>query len=133
MVLELARLRAVDRPVPAVVHARRELVREEVAPGLEELDGQHADVAELVEQPRRYLLGLALWGIRRRRARHGQDPAAMLVLRHRIERGLAGASAHRDDRQLALEGDDPLRQFVLVERPVRLDDALSLAVVAEAA
>src|SRR6188768_1170224 len=121
MVLELARLRAVDRPVPAVVHARRELVREEVAPGLEELD----------EQPRRYLLGLALWGIRRRRARHGQDPAAMLVLRHRVERGLTGASAHRDDRQLALERDDPLRQFVLVERPVRLDDALSLAVVAE--
>src|SRR6188508_1782845 len=100
MVLELARLRTVDRPVPAVVHPGRELVREEVAPGLEELDGKHADVAELVEQARRYLLGLALPGIRRRRARHGQDPAAMLVL---------------------------------VERPVRLDDALSLAVVAEAA
>ena len=59
MVLELARLGAVDRPVPAVVDARGELVREQLATDVEELDREHADVAELVEQLRRELLGLA--------------------------------------------------------------------------
>ena len=52
MVLELARLRAVDRPVRRVVHARRELVREQPAADVEELDREDADVVELVEQRR---------------------------------------------------------------------------------
>ena len=50
MVLELARLRAFDRPVPAVVHPRRDLVREQRALDVEELDTTDADVVERVEQ-----------------------------------------------------------------------------------
>ncbi len=60
MVLELARLRAVDRPVARVVHARGELVREQPAVDLEELDREHADVVELVEQAPGDLLRLRL-------------------------------------------------------------------------
>ena len=91
MVLELARLGAVDRPVPGVVHARRELVREQLPADVEQLDREHADVAELVEELRRDLLGLALRRIRARGARDGEDPAAVLVLGERIEGGLAVA------------------------------------------
>ena len=54
MVLELARRRALDRPVAGVVDARRELVREQAAADVEELEREHADVAELVEQPVAY-------------------------------------------------------------------------------
>ena len=57
MVLELAGDRALDRPVPGVVHARRELVREQRATDVEELDREHADVVELGEQRRREALG----------------------------------------------------------------------------
>ena len=46
MILELARHRAFDRPVPGVVHARRDLVGEELAADVEELDATHADVVE---------------------------------------------------------------------------------------
>ena len=52
MVLELARRRALDRPVARVVHARRELVRQQRAADVEELEREHADVPELVEEPR---------------------------------------------------------------------------------
>ena len=51
VVLELARDGAVDRPVAGVVDARRELVREQPAVDLEQLEREHADVVELVEQP----------------------------------------------------------------------------------
>ena len=50
VVLELARLRAFDRPVPAVVHPRRDLVREQRAVDVEQLDTADADVVERVEQ-----------------------------------------------------------------------------------
>ena len=59
MVLELARLRALDRPVPGVVHARRDLVREQLAADLEQLDREHADVVEVVEERRGDRRGLA--------------------------------------------------------------------------
>ena len=64
VVLELARRGALDRPVPGVVHARRELVGEQPAADVEELEREHADVAELVEEPRRVLLGLRLRRVR---------------------------------------------------------------------
>src|SRR5688572_10865833 len=46
MVLELARLRALDRPVSGVVNARCHLVGDEPALRVEELDGQHAAILE---------------------------------------------------------------------------------------
>ncbi len=50
MVLELARLRTLDRPVPAVVHSGRDLVREQSTVEVEQLDAADADVVERVEQ-----------------------------------------------------------------------------------
>ena len=50
VVLELAGLGAFDRPVARVVDARRDLVREQLAVDVEQLDGEHADVVELVEE-----------------------------------------------------------------------------------
>ena len=46
MVFELAGLGALDRPVPAVVDARRDLVREERAVHVEQLDAADAHVVE---------------------------------------------------------------------------------------
>ena len=46
VVLELARLGALDRPVARVVHPRGELVREHARIGLEELEAEHADVVQ---------------------------------------------------------------------------------------
>ena len=57
----------------------------------------------------------------------------MLVLGERVEGRLAVAPAHRDDRELAIERDELLRELVVRERDERLDDALALAVVAEPA
>ena len=48
MILELAGLRAFDRPVAGVVNARRHLVRDQPAARDEELDGQHAGVVEVL-------------------------------------------------------------------------------------
>ena len=115
VILELARHRAVDRPVARVVDARRELVREQPPLDLEQLDGQHADVAERVEELRRDLLGLTLRRAGRGSARDRQDPASVLVLGERVEGGLAVAAARRDDRQLAIERNDLLRELVVVE------------------
>src|SRR5580765_5104942 len=46
VVLELARLGAVDRPVPGVMDTRGKLVREQLAADVEELDREHSDVVE---------------------------------------------------------------------------------------
>ena len=60
MVLELRGHGPFDRPVPRVVHARRHLVRDQLAAGDEELDGEHAGVAEVVEHPAQVAFGGAL-------------------------------------------------------------------------
>src|SRR6478736_1466455 len=131
MVLELTRDRTVDRPVAGVVHARRVLVRKQRAVDLEELEREHADVVELLEQPAGKLLGLCLRCGDRRRARDAQDAVAVLVLGERPEAGLTVPAAHRDDRELPVEGDDFLCQLVLAELLVERDAALPLAVIAE--
>ena len=133
MVLELARLGAVDRPVPRVVDARGELVREQLAADVEQLDREHADVVEVVEQLRREALGSLLQRIPCRSPRDGEDSLAVLVLGERIERRRAVAPTHRDDRKLAVERDDRLGQLVDAEGLRRLDDTLALAVVSEPA
>src|SRR5690606_4565618 len=72
VVLELARLRALDRPVPAVVHAGRDLVGEQIDAVVEELEREHADVVELLEDGAGVRLGallMTLVELRRRRAR----------------------------------------------------------------
>ena len=46
VILELAADRAFDRPVPGVVHARRDLVAEQFAVAIEKLERERADVIE---------------------------------------------------------------------------------------
>ena len=59
VVLELARLGAFDRPVAGVVHARRHLVRDQLPLRDEELDREHADVVEVLEDALQVRLGRA--------------------------------------------------------------------------
>ena len=133
MVLELARLGAVDRPVGRVVDARRELVGQQAPPDVEQLDREDADVAELVEQQRADPLGLCLGRPGGRRPRDAQDPVAVDVLCDRPESRLAVSCPHADDRELAVEGDELLGQLVVPDRPVPLEQTLALPVVAEPA
>jgi len=144
VVLELARLRALDRPVPAVVHARRHLVRDQRVADLERLERQHADVAQRLHQPRhrdrrlRFERGVQLRG---RRDGGDQDAADVVVLDERPAADLALGAAHREHRELArerhelLEDERPAAQAHpgLVDIARRMEHELPLAVVAEAA
>ncbi len=131
VVLELARRGAVDRPVPRVVDARRELVGEQPPLDLEELDGEDADVVERVEKGGADLLCFALRRIARRGARDAQDALAVQVLADGPEARVAFPRAHADDRQLPVERDELLRELVVADRRGRIESTLSLAVVAE--
>ena len=97
MVLELARLSAVDRPVTGVVHPRCELVREQLPADVEELDREHAHVSELVEEVPGNLLRRALRRIGSGRTGDRENSTAMLVLGERVEGGLARRSANSHD------------------------------------
>ena len=132
MVLELDRQGAIDRPVTGVVDAGCELVGEHPAADVEELEGEHADVAQ-----------------RRRAAPATGSPSAA------APRSVGAASCdripsrrtfsptgqnrvspspppHRDDRELTVEGDELLRELSLrAERTSCRRPPLALAVVAE--
>src|SRR5438477_552448 len=60
VVLELAGLRPLDRPVPRVMDARRHLVGDQPPFVLEELDGEHPDVVQRVEHPAGVVAGPGL-------------------------------------------------------------------------
>src|SRR6185436_20948256 len=80
VVFELAGFRALDGPMPRVVNARRHLVGDELAARDEELDGEDADIVEVIEQPARGALRLAgKRGVAVRRARDTQDAVAVHV------------------------------------------------------
>src|SRR6188472_1903575 len=131
MVLELACLRAVDRPVSSVVDAWGELVREQPAAHVEELDREYADVVERVDERRADRLGLGLRRVHGRRARHPQDPVSVDVLGDGPEARLPVPAADADDRELAVERDQRLGQLVVADRLRGIDPPLPLAVVAE--
>ena len=131
MVLELARHGAFDRPVPRVVDARGELVREKPSPHLEELEREHADVAEVVEKSAEELLGLRLGRVGGWSARDAEDAVPVRVLRDRPEARFAVAAPNADDRELSVECDELLGQLVLAHLLGRVDASLPLAVVAE--
>ena len=132
MVLELARRRSFDRPVAGVVHAGRELVREQLAADVEELERQHADVAERVEQARAVLLGLRLRRVRGGRARGAQDPVLVHVLDERVEARLAVVAADGEQRQLSVESDTLLEDVSGDSPRPCLHQTLALSVIAEA-
>ncbi len=96
-----------------VVDTRRELVRQQAPADLEQLDGEHADVAELVHQQRADALGLGLGRIDRRRPRHAQDPVTVHVLADRPEARLAVPRPNADDRELPIVGDELLCQLLV--------------------
>ena len=111
MVLELARLRAFDRPVPGVVHAGRDLVREQVAADVEQLDREHPDVVELGEESGRDGRAARLQRVveaGRRCVAHAEDAVGVLVLDERPARDGAVGAAHREHGELAVEGEELL-------------------------
>ena len=116
MVLELARDGAVDRPVPGVVDARRELVREQPPVDLEQLDGQHADVAERVQKLARDLLCLRLRRVGRGSARDRRGSRRDAVLGERVEDAFRRRDRARRRSKLAIERNDLLRELVGAER-----------------
>ena len=86
---------------------------------LEQLDREHADVAERVEEPRRDLLGLALRRVARRSARDAQDPVAVHVLDERLEARLA--VARRAPRGSTARGRTGRRSSASSSSPSSLD------------
>ena len=146
VVLELAGARALDRPVPRVVDARRDLVGQQAVADREQLERQHADVVQpLEQQPRRSRLGQLL---RARVVRSAPGPASgggcprgggsRRAGSSRVRRR---AAAHRDHRQLAVERHQrsrDQRHAAAARRPGGVDvralasDELPLAVVAAA-
>ena len=143
MVLELAGFGALDRPVTAVVHARRDLVGEQPAIEVEEFDAADADVVERVEQRNDAGFGCLLERVvvaARRGTRHPQDAASMFVFDRRPATDLAVVAPHGDDRALACEGyerlEDQRDAAEVVPRAVGrgrvVQDRLALPVVAAA-
>ncbi len=111
VVLELARLRAFDRPVPAVVHPRRDLVCEQRAADIEQFDTADADIFERVEQRKdaRFRLCLQRAVVAARGCPGAaQDAVAVLVLDDGPAAGLSTLGSHRDDRELARERHERL-------------------------
>ena len=145
MVLELAGLRALDRPVAGVVDAGCDLVGEQLAAHVEQLDREHPDVVEVVEQSGRQRLGPrrqrdVTAGSGGGRPAHAEDAALVVVLDQRPAGHRAVDAAHREHRQLAVERhprlEDERDTAQLVPRPVEVlrsgEDGLALAVVTAA-
>ena len=141
MVLELAGLGALDRPVARVVDAGRELVGEQRTAHVEQLHRQHADVVEVAEQEGDELLAALLEHgveLRGRGAAEPENAALVVVLHQRPARDGAVEPAHREHRKLAVERNVRLQdqrypaelgpRVVEVGRVV--EHALALAVVA---
>ncbi len=127
VVLELARHRPLDRPVPRVVHPRGHLVRQQSRPRamrppeIKELNRQHTHVPKPLHDRPRVPLRQALQlrrHARRRRDRGAQNPARVMVLHQRIRSKRAVAPAHRHDRELTLKRHHRLYQ-ARHPRPVR--------------
>src|SRR5689334_15832964 len=100
MILELAGLRSFNRPVPRIVYPWSHLVRQKLAVTFEKLDRQYADVIQLLQDlPCRPLTRFLQYcgQIRRRGERQPQNPATVMILYQRIERGLAALASHRQN------------------------------------
>src|SRR6266540_5258664 len=141
MVLELARHGAFDGPVAGVVDTRRQLVDEELAADVEQLDGEDAGVRELVEELACDLLPGVLEScghVGRGPEAPAEDAVGVMVLDEGPARRGAVATAHGEDRELPVERDVRLENqrvgTKLRERSLDVallaEDDLALAVVA---
>ena len=104
---------ALDRPVARVVHAWRDLVRQELAADVEELHREHADVVEVVDQASGELLTVRLErGVEAggRGPAQPEDPALVVVLDEWPTGDLAVETADGEHRQLAVEGHQRLEE-----------------------
>ena len=97
VLLELRGTGTFDGPVAGVVRAHRQLVDEQAGPGLEQLDGEQADHAQLVGEPDGQPLrfdGARRVEVRRRCQYLDADPVAL----HRFHDGVHGDLAERRRR-----------------------------------
>ena len=118
VLLELAGLGALDRPVAGVVHAGRDLVGQQLVADLEQLDGHHADVVEWRRGSDRAMASApacsagvspgAGASVRRRM------PVAVAVLDERVAGGRAVEATGGHDRQLPVEADHALGDDAVV-------------------
>ncbi len=94
---KLARFGALDRPVPGIVDARRKLVGEQFVAYNEQLQREHADIVQVLEEPLHMADGLAgERGIFDRRTRDAQDSVRMLIARQAIRRHITVDVAYAD-------------------------------------
>ncbi|MND90312.1 hypothetical protein D3C80_823890 [compost metagenome] len=103
MVLELAALGAFDGPVAGVVHARGDLVGLQAAVDFEELEGQHADIVELLEHAAGVVFGQALEQMIFTGNRQAQNAVLVGVVHQRIETSFAITGTHSDQRHFTGE------------------------------
>ena len=147
VVLELADLASIDRPVATVVHARRNLVDDQrlrvLTAHIEHFDGQYTDV---IESGGNLFGNLARTRLMRRRKIRGyrrrpQDSAFVVVEGNVIEAGLARSVTHNQNGDLASKPHDGLKHgrpaANFIERGGHFfcirDAHLPLAIVAEPA
>ena len=142
VVLELAGGAALDGPVAGVVYARGHLVGDQTALAHEELDVEHADVAEVLQAAGEVIDRAAVPASRAVGcAGHPQNALSVNVAVQRIENGFTPRAARSDDRHFALERHPFLvdQRHAAEAQPgplevlVRADAHLALAVVAHAA
>src|SRR5438094_10546220 len=96
MVFELARLRALDRPMAGVMDTRGDFIRDQPVADLEKFDREHADVSQCLQHPHRIRFRLALQPggeIDSRGEGAPQYPRIMAILNERVEAGLSIAVA----------------------------------------
>src|ERR1700712_942089 len=110
MVLELAALGAFRGPVTRVVNARGDLVSLQTAIDFKELEGQHANVLQLLENTTRVILSQCLQRVIGAGDGKAQDAAVVRVVHQRVETGLTVAGTHRDQRDFAAEGYEAFEQ-----------------------
>src|ERR1700730_4247863 len=114
VLLELRDRCAVNRPVPGIVHAWRDLVHQQRRRGTfrhhEHLDSEHADIIERLGDTGCDAAGFLgdARGDRRRHPRYLENMIAMLVLGRVETFDPAIRAARRYDRDLALEGHECL-------------------------
>src|SRR5687767_6978779 len=106
MILELAGFSAFDRPMPGVVYARRDLVREELPTDGEKLERHHAHIPEPLHD--RAAVAHRLHLHHRIPAARGdrrlpKNPVPVDVFSERVKNVVTGAVACTDDRDLVVE------------------------------
>ena len=110
LLLELVGDAGVDRVMPAVVRARRDLVDQQLSLADEELDAENTNVIELARQRQREFLRFGTQAVRdpRWRNAHIENAVAMPVLGDREATGLSVVATRQHHRDLDIERQELL-------------------------